>query len=595
MTIELDKQNPVAVKTQDTGHEQPLSEEDYREDEQHLRELQKGRQSSFPDHVACSDCGTVIGVQSVPEEPLFCSKTCLLRYLADVYSYLLPVDKKDSRPPYMLPPIPPPGAPEEAIAWMNAKHFVVQEAGKTIVATEEHDPALKRRVLKRSSFEDIRNFYCNQFVDSVDAKGKPTGVALGKYWLNHRQRRQFEGIICAPNGGTSGYYNLWRGFSVGPRRGDWSLMDAHIRENICAGDPEPYRYVRKWLAFAVQHPDRLPEVALVLRGKQGTGKGVFARAFGALFGQHFIHLAQARHLVGNFNAHLQDAIVVFADEAFLAGDSDAAGMLKMLVTEPVIPIERKFQNVTFATNLTHLIIASNHDWIIPAAAEERRFCVLDVSEKRMQDHDYFAGIVQQMEHGGREAMLYDLLNEGLSNVNIRQFPVTDGLRDQKVLSLRPHEKWWFQKLNDGHLLPGDDKWETVTIRDGLLEDFISTSSENCTSQELRNQLVRLLPEGYPKDGPRPLVGSSRKRTWVFPHLAECRSRFDSLFKTTHSWPKQLTDESEEQDVSDESILIAEPGHTSAADSIGHVQHVQVVQPLLKGRRIRENETGVGGL
>src|SRR5947208_183226 len=50
-------------------------------------------------------------------------------------------------------------------------------------------------------------------------------------------------------------------------------MRRHIEEIICAGNADVYRYVRKWLAFAVQHPSKMPEVALVMRGKQGTWQG----------------------------------------------------------------------------------------------------------------------------------------------------------------------------------------------------------------------------------------------------------------------------------------------------------------------------------
>jgi hypothetical protein len=139
----------------------------------------------------------------------------------------------------------------------------------------------------------------------------------------------------------SDVFNTWRGFAVNPRRGDWSLMEAHIKDVLCCGDENLYRYVRCWLANAVQHPGKFGEVALVLRGIQGTGKSIFAHQFGALFGQHYLCLSQARQLTGNFNAHLEDAIVVLVDEAFLAGDAQAEGRLKALITEPTITIERK--------------------------------------------------------------------------------------------------------------------------------------------------------------------------------------------------------------------------------------------------------------
>jgi hypothetical protein len=443
---------------------------------------------------------------------------------------------EDSGPPYLLPAIPPPQEPDEAINWMNARHFVVRESGKTTVITEETDPVLRRRMLTRSSFADIRNLYLNQFVDVLDKRGNRKNLA--GHWLTDSRRRQYEGIVCAPGQQPVGYYNLWQGFSVKPRQGDWSLMDAHIRENICANDAEVYRYVRKWLAFAVKHPSRLPEVGLVLRGKQGTGKGVFARGFGALFGQHFLHISQARHLAGHFNAHLEDAIVVFADEAFLAGDKQAEGTLKMLVTEPEIVIERKGKDFTRSKNLIHLIVASNNDWVIPAAAEERRFCVLDVCAAHIQDHEYFDAIVQQMDHGGREAMLFDLMRENLTSFNVRQFPMTTALQDQKFRSMDEVTKWWFEKLQDGCLLPGDKDWEGEVERDALVQDLHTVTGRKDSSQDVRNHLVKMLPDGYPKDGPRRATGEERKRTWVVPALTECRTKFERVHGGQYSWPKE---------------------------------------------------------
>ena len=97
--------------------------------------------------------------------------------------------------------------------------------------------------------------------------------------------------------------------------GDWSLFRDHILDNVCSGDVAIFNYILGWMANCIQRPDRSGEVALVLRGKRGVGKSLYGRLFGSLFGQHYIHDSNGRHLSGNFNAHLEDAILVFADEA----------------------------------------------------------------------------------------------------------------------------------------------------------------------------------------------------------------------------------------------------------------------------------------
>ena len=70
-----------------------------------------------------------------------------------------------------------------------------------------------------------------------------------------------------------------------------------------------------------------------LRGRQGTGKGIFCTQFGRLFGQHFVHVERSSHLTGHFNSHLKDKLIVYADEAFWAGDKKAEGVLKAMITE----------------------------------------------------------------------------------------------------------------------------------------------------------------------------------------------------------------------------------------------------------------------
>src|SRR5262249_19824768 len=156
-------------------------------------------------------------------------------------------------------------------------------------------------------------------------------------------------------------------------------------------------------------------------------KGVFARSVGDLFGQHFLHVTQKKHLTGQFNAHLRDAVVVFSDEAFLAGDKESEGTLKALITEPTLMIEGKFNDAVTCKNNVHLIVASNNDQIITASPEARRFCVLDVSDAHMQDTKYFRAIDEQMKSGGREAMLYDLQHEDLSGFDPRNLPATAAL------------------------------------------------------------------------------------------------------------------------------------------------------------------------
>ena len=367
--------------------------------------------------------------------------------------------------------------------------------------------------------------------------------------------------MFAPGREVPGYFNLWRGFSVTPRPGGWDGMQAHIFNSICRCDKKVYRWLVAWMAAAVQHPGRPGEVAVALRGRRGTGKGFFARWFGQLFAPHFMHINSPRHLMGHFNAHLQDAVVVFADEAFLPGDRQAESTLKMIITEPVIPIERKRVDVISVPNVLHLIIASNNEWVVPAGLDERRFAVLDVDSTWEQDHTFFAALEKEMEHGGLAAMLYDLQHLDISGGNLRQPPVTAALLAQKLQSMNRPERWWYDKLLRGELLPGTHEWQMAVRREGIHDDFAKVvrdlgSADRGTQTELGLFLKRMLPDGYPTDPYVPAGtpdGKCPSRGWGIPSLAVCRRHFDDLMRQKHDWPP------EGPDVADADG--SQPGHT----------------------------------
>ena len=98
-------------------------------------------------------------------------------------------------------------------------------------------------------------------------------VPFAKVWLEWIGRRQYDGIGFYPdNKVPGGYFNLWRGFGVQPREGDWAKLRAHLLHNIRQGNHAHYVWLMDWLADIFQHPTAKKDTHVVLRGKEGTGK-----------------------------------------------------------------------------------------------------------------------------------------------------------------------------------------------------------------------------------------------------------------------------------------------------------------------------------
>jgi hypothetical protein len=344
---------------------------------------------------------------------------------------------------------------DRTVAEFNTKFMVVNEAGKAVIYAPAEDPILHRRYFDRLSAGDFRLLFLNRRVEvGLTEEGNPIMRPVADIWLQHAKRRQFiGGVTFDPSGAPTppDVLNLWNGFAVQPRPGSWGKLRVHIRDVVCAGNREQYEYVIRWMARMVQHPAEQGEVAIVMRGSEGCGKGTLAKVLKRILGQHALAISNAKHLTGNFNAHLRDCVFLFADEAFFAGDRQHVGVLKSLITEPYLTVEGKYQNAVQCPNFLNVMMASNEEWVVPASLEARRFCVLEVLDIHKNDQAWFAAIWAEMDAGGYEAMLHDLLRYNLTNFNVRRVPATEGLQRQKKLSLDTNHSWWLDVVYRGYV------------------------------------------------------------------------------------------------------------------------------------------------
>jgi hypothetical protein len=444
---------------------------------------------------------------------------------------------------------------------MNEKHAVIGNlGGKCVVVQELHDYALDRPQITVQSFQAIRNRYGHKKirVGENPKTGEPKYKPLGHWWLDHEKRRQYETVVFVPGREVHGSYNLWKGFAHEAVPGDCSLFMQHIHDNICQGNEEHYKYVVGWMARAVQNPDEPGSSAIVLRGRQGTGKSFFAKTFGRIWGRHFLQVSNPKHLMGNFNAHLQDCVVLFGDEAFAAGRKDHENTLKALITEETLQIEKKGVDTIVAPNYTHIILASNSEWVVPADVDDRRFFVLDVSSSKKQNTKYFGAIHDQMESGGYEALLHFLLHHDLKEFKPYTIPQTRALQEQKILSFKSEEEWWFDKLNHGQLVDGNSDWGKEIRKRRMLEEYLRYTqqlgvNQRSSSTTLGKFLKRACPPGWPRIRRRRVHDTDergeptmeRHYFWQFPSLQECRDHWDKHFGGPYDWEDVTVEDDDE--------------------------------------------------
>jgi hypothetical protein len=453
----------------------------------------------------------------------------------------------------------------DVVARLNAIHSVVTMGGTTVIMNETESQIYPGRIDRNfSKKSDIELRYLNEpHTVGVSAQGKPIVKTSAVIWLGDANRRQYNELFFDPRRRPGGddlthTYNLFRGwpvafnepeFSRPPIMKKWRLTREHVLQVICNGNKEHARWVWSWVAERLKHPEKTAQVALVLMGGEGAGKGTFAKdIFGGLYHpQHFVHVIDTKHLFGQWNYHIVDALAVFCDEAFFAADPSAIGRMKGMLTESHILLEAKYKDPIPLPNMRAFILASNDTLVVPAGIDARRFAVFEVNEGHKGDHEYFAAIRAELADGGREEMVRYLIQEDFGDVNPYQAPMTDALVRQKELNFTPVIRYWFDKLSVGTLPrvgAPDEVWSedgemslsmAAALRDYLTCPYMTRAHERhirSAETELGIQLKRLIPSSRKKQR---RYDGKRIRIWELPSLKQARAEFDKALGSPYPW------------------------------------------------------------
>ncbi len=427
---------------------------------------------------------------------------------------------------------------EAAIDRMNARFFIFRRGGKTQVGelVTKRFGDFDNEVIEAMQKAAFIDFYAGEKVPIEYTHGgrEVKMASVGEVWFHHERARRYEELIVAPwePEVIGNKMNLWK-WGTQPAEGDWGMIMDHI-VMMANGSRELAEYVVRRFAWNVQNPLRAAEVANVLVGQKGCGKGMFAKISRAIFGARHFGSASRDQFVGKHVGHLEHAASLTIDEALWPGNKSDEEVLKHLITSDTLSIENKYESVRVVTNMTKIDILSNNDWAAPAGERERRYCVLRSLSDRIGDVSYFKELDACIRGAGSAAFFHHLLSIDLDGWHPRDdVPRTGELfAQQKAGFTRTNwfPGWWREVLLDG-VIPGHDPDDPSFA--------FSTRHVNFWSFEI--------PEGIDRNGMRPGI-MERVQEWAdisalnhhviggfLSSIAKARPRARSSSKTGRKW------------------------------------------------------------
>ncbi|MBY7812928.1 hypothetical protein KW448_14880 [Vibrio fluvialis] len=360
----------------------------------------------------------------------------------------------------------------EVVESFNRTHSIVQQGGKTWVCERETDHKGNTGYIF-SAVPQKRQLYANLNYFYKDGKNQKTANCFD-LWVKDARRNTYLGVVFDPtNKADSRFLNMWRGFDVEAVAGDDKLdrIMWHLLHVICNGNQDHFYYLLAWMAQIIQKPERKSGVCVVLKSEaRGTGKSTVSVLMEKLLGQYAMRVQDGKHLLGAFNSHLANKLFVTIEEAFWSGSPKDAGKFRTLITDSTMTIEAKGKDAIEVDSYHRFLMCTNNEWAVPAHQQERRFFVLEVSDCKQQNKEYFRELYADIEEPETIGQLFNFLQHyDISPFNLHKAPMTEALQAQIMESLTSEAEWFRTVLDEGELLDGNmsyslEKSQTIPKR-----------------------------------------------------------------------------------------------------------------------------------
>lgn len=292
----------------------------------------------------------------------------------------------------------------------------------------------------RQSFDSMYNFIAEK------------GSISQEIFENARSMRKFSRMDFLPEqpefaqGGE--VYNTWRPSDLVPQEGDPTIFLEHM--DYMFEDVMERNMVLNYLAWCVQNPAEKPNFALVIKGKQGTGKSFIGQVMERIFGPHNTGRPMNASIQSQFNGWARNVKLVVIEELMVKGRVDLMNHLKPMVTDPIIEVNEKYMPTQRVTNNCVILAFTNHDDALPVEDDDRRYAIA-ISEAFPREDEYYRRLFSWAEKEGGDAIIWDYLKKrDIGNFNGKGRAPTSASKDEMREAARTdYDAKWLHLYQSG--------------------------------------------------------------------------------------------------------------------------------------------------
>lgn len=386
---------------------------------------------------------------------------------------------------------------------------------------------------------DNKRFSAQQF-KSLHAGAWKEGDILNAIWRDKLPMRKFVSMVYLPwegevvedgHGGRS--YNIWRDSGVSPTPGDVTVFLEHMAYMF--PDEAERELAIDYLALLVQRPAVKVNFAMLVKGRQGTGKSWLGSLIARIIGEPNVNWPSNTAVVEKYTDWQLGAQLAIIEELMAMGRIEVANRLKPAITDEYLSIRPMYGKVYSVPNRLNFLCFTNHDDALPIESGDRRWLVF-FSDAMPAGEGYYERLFAFLEGDGPAHVAHWLCQRQVKLNPKGTAPKTRGKDEMRSLSMGDAEQHLSELLAE-RAAPFD--FGLVRLEDVLaaVPDRIARQARN-----LRNRVRKWLDEEagakklarYTKGG-RPAVQLwtiDDHETWSAKGAAVCNDAYHERYPTT---------------------------------------------------------------
>jgi len=364
------------------------------------------------------------------------------------------------------------------------------------------------------SFDSMFNYM-------LESKGSISNEIFGA----KRSMRKFDKMDFLPeqNEFCGEVYNTWRPSDLKPAEGDPTIFLEHM--DYMFEDERERNLVLDYMAWCVQNSAQKPNFAMVIKGKQGTGKSFIGQVLERIFGPHNTGRPMNASIQSQFNGWARNVKLVVIEELMVKGRVDLMNHLKPMITDPLIEINEKYQPAQKITNNCVIVAFTNHDDALPIEDDDRRYMII-ISDAFPKGAKYYDRLFNWAEKENGDAIVWDwLLKRDIGKFNGKGRAPTSASKDEmREASRTDYDAKWLH-LYQSNLPPFHGQYVTE-------QDLVDALPEKMQMRGSRAHARKFLNNSVPAYNTKKQCHTNAGRVilWALPAGKDTRENTQSAQK-----------------------------------------------------------------